>query len=93
MSFKEGVCLMHRSPVFCEQCAEAGKNRPADYVYQSEETSLAGPMLGDPDAWPPDVSGRRLLCREHYEQLPADSWLDYVPAEDHLGHLGEMGRT
>ena len=84
---------MHRSPVFCEQCAEAGKNTPADYVYQPEETSLAGPMLGDPDAWPPDVSGRRFLCQEHYMRLPADSRLDYVPAEDQLGHLGEMGRT
>ena len=87
---------MDTDPLLCEQCAEAGQSAPADYVYQSEETSLAGPMLGDPDAWPPDVAGRRLLCREHYARLPADSRLDYVPAEDdngHLGHLGEMGST
>ncbi|GEM_PF-1213561 len=84
---------MHRSPVFCEQCVKAGKNTPADYVYQSEEISLAGPLLGDPDAWPPHVGGRRFLCHEHYAGLPADGRLDYVPAEDHLGHLGEMGRT
>ena len=81
------------STSLCEQCTEAGQSAPADYVYQSEETSLAGPLLGDPDAWPPDVTGRCLLCRDHYAQLPADSRLDYVPAEDHLGRLGEMGRT
>ncbi len=84
---------MQRTPVLCEQCVEAGKNTAADYVYQTEETSLAGPALGDPDYWPPDVGGRRFLCREHYRQQPADSRLDYVPAEDQLGHLGEMGRT
>ena len=56
---------MHRSPVFCEQCVKAGKNTPADYVYQSEEISLAGPLLGDPDAWPPHVGGRRSLWVGH----------------------------
>ena len=89
---EERVSLMQRSLLSCEQCVEAGKNTPADYLYQSEEISLAGPMLGEPDAWPPDVSGRRLLCQEHYAALPADRRLDYVAAEDHLGHLGEMGK-
>ena len=82
---------MQSPRLFCEQCLEAGTNAPAEYLYQSEEISLAGPLLGDPDAWPPHVSGRRFLCREHFARLPADSRLDYIPAEDHLGHLGEMG--
>ena len=84
---------MHRSPVFCEQCAEAGKNTLADYVYQSEEISLAGPLLGDPDAWPPHVGGRRSLCQRHYTRLPADSRLDYVSAQQDTDHLGQMGWT
>ncbi len=41
---------MHYSPVFCEQCAKTGEHAPAEYIYQPEETSLAGPLLGDPDA-------------------------------------------
>lgn len=87
---------MDRPPDLCEQCAEAGKNTPAGYPYRSEEAGLTGPAFGDPDHWPPDVGGRRFLCHEHYTRLPADSRLDYVPAEDdqdHLGHLGEMGTT
>jgi len=82
---------MQHSLVLCEQCLKAGTNAPADYLHQSEGISLAGPLLGDPDAWPPHIRGRRSLCREHFVRLPADSRLDYIPAEDHLGHLGEMG--
>lgn len=87
---------MDCSPKLCEQCAEAGKNIPADYLYQSEEASLTGPAFGDPDYWPPDVAGRRSLCHEHYTRLSADSRLDYIPAEegkDPLEHLGETGTT
>lgn len=84
--------------MFCEQCVQLGVNTPAEYAYQPEETSLAGPTLGDPDYWPPDVSDQKFLCQEHYARLPADSRLDYVPAEDnndenHFGLSGEMGRT
>ena len=82
---------MQQPLVLCEQCLASGTNTPALYLYQSEEISLAGPLLGDPDAWPPHVSGRRSLCGDHFMRLPADSRLDYVPAEDQLGHFGEMG--
>ena len=40
---------MSYSTQFCEPCAQAGVKTLADYVYQPEETSLAGPMMGDPD--------------------------------------------
>ena len=88
---------MHPSPIYCEPCGQAGVKISAEYVYQAEETSLAGPTMGDPDYWPPDVSGQRYLCQEHYARLPADSRLDYAPAEDnhdenHFGQFGEMER-
>jgi len=84
---------MYPFPTSCEQCVGAGVDNLADYMYQPEEASLAGPMLGDPDAWPPNVSGRRLLCRKHYALLPADKRIDYVSAEGSLGRSGELERT
>lgn len=75
---------MAPSAGFCEACARAGVTTLAEYVYQPEEASLVGPLMGDPDYWPPNVVGRRLLCREHYEQVPPDGQLDYVPAESRL---------
>lgn len=84
--------------MFCEQCVQLGEKTSAEYVYQPEETRLAGPTMGDPDYWPPDVLGQRFLCQEHYAQLPADSRLNYNPVKDnndgnHFGQSGEMGRT
>lgn len=77
-------------PALCEPCVQEGRNTLADYVYQPEGISLAGPLMGDPDAWPSDIHGQRLLCREHYTQLPADSRIDYIPAEDHPQQSEEM---
>ena len=76
----EGAHSVPPPSLFCEQCAQVGVTTLADYVYRPEEASLAGPQLGDPDAWPPDVGGRRRLCREHYAALSADGRLDYVCA-------------
>lgn len=80
-------------PQFCEPCAQVGVNSVADYVYQPEETSLAGPMMGDPDYWPPHVGGHLFLCREHYARLPVDSQIDYISAGDHFGQSGETERV
>ena len=69
--------LMPNLSLCCESCAHAGVDTLADYVYETEEASLRGPMLGDPDCWPPNVEGRRSLCRKHYAGLPPDSRVDY----------------
>jgi len=84
---------MPPSPLFCEPCAQIGIKALADYLYQPEETSLAGPMMGDPDYWSPDVNGQRFLCQEHYARLSADSQLNYVPAESDFRQSREMGRA
>ena len=63
----------------CEQCAQEGQVTVADYVCQLEETSLQGPLLGDPDYWPTQQPGWQALCEDHYHRLPPDCTLDYVP--------------
>ena len=69
----------------CEACAHAGVDTMADYAYEPEETSLQGPMLGDPDCWPPNVEGHRSLCQKHYAGLLPDSRVDYYRIRDHSG--------
>ena len=84
---------MPPSPQFCEPCAQGGVSSIADYTYQPEETSLLGPMLGDPDYWPPRIVGQRFLCREHYARLPVDAQIDYLCARDRLGQSEEAAAS
>ncbi len=78
--------MLEQSP-FCDQCREVKTRRAADYQLASEEVTLQGPELGDPDYWPDAASRWPALCQQHYLELPADVRLDYRPVRDEFSPI------
>ena len=71
MSIDAEACL-------CDLCSIAGKQTLADYIYVSEEISIEGPALGDPDYWESADDTPKGLCEMHYHSIAPDRRLDFV---------------